>query len=170
MTEEKLIPVYLFGPIGNGRINEPVMQVIKKGIEKDGGEVLTPHVASWKEAIRLRKEWGWTKLWDFDKGQMHKARVAFGEVSFPSIGVGREIERLRNIERVPVVSFRATDSDYQTASLDGDSDPGLILVSYWGLDELSHLMSDYMERVKKVLLTAAPGDFLTPLQLSKIRG
>jgi hypothetical protein len=141
MAEEQLIPVYLFGPIGTGRANEPALQVIKTGIEANCGEVLTPHVASWQEAIEMRNNLDWVDLWAYDEQQMQKAKLALGEVSYPSTGVGMELVILSRIYQVPTIAYRSMDHNYPTACLDGNTNPNISIVNYSGLDDLARLVS-----------------------------
>lgn len=122
MAESELIPVYLFGPIGEGRANEPALQVIRDTIRENQGEVLTPHVADWETAISLRETLGWEGLYDLDAEGLRNAFLGIGEVSYPSTGSGREIERLLNFKR-PVIAFRGIDKSYKSALIDGERNP-----------------------------------------------
>lgn len=127
---------YLFGSIGSGDRNEAALIAIKEAVEIAGGEIVDPHVADMKEARKKREELGFVGLKIYDYARMDTASFGVGEISDPSIGVGRELERLLTTCVVPVLACRSKESTYRSALVEGDEDPNLEIFEYSSLGEL----------------------------------
>lgn len=149
MAEEERIPGYLFGALGasDGK-TESALVVIKIGVHAYGGKILNPHVASREENQKMREELGLKGLKKFDWDKIDEAKFAIGDVSLPSIGVGREIERLLNTRRVPILALRSAASNYHSALVDGEDDPNFLLDFYHNYVDLDVIIESFMRRLK----------------------
>lgn len=144
---ETIIPIYLMGAIGSDRENEPALQAIKQAVEKSGGEIVDPHVSNWDMAMMMRETLGWKGLKEFDWVKMNYAVAGIAEVSAPSIGVGRELQRLLDQEK-PILAVRNATSLYKSALVDGEDSPLFRLEEYRDLKELTDQVALFVEEIK----------------------
>jgi hypothetical protein len=150
MSEQGKIPGYLFGALGasEGK-NETALKIIKSGVLANGGMIVNPHVADRSENMRMQKELGAKGLKDYDWERIDEVQFGIGEVSLPSIGVGREIERMLNIRRIPILALRREWPDYMSMLVEGEDDPNFELVYYKDYVHLDGIIEAFMSKLRK---------------------
>ncbi len=140
--------IYFACSITGGREFEPVYQAIVAGLEADGHEIPTSHLAS-AEVVHLEKIVTPQEVYERDVNWIRAADVLVAEVSTPSHGVGYEIAYALGLGKPVLACYRQDKAVSKMIS--GNPDPNLVLRSYETATEALQIIRNYLAGRVKLL-------------------
>lgn len=133
--------IYFACSITGGREFEPIYQAIVAGLEADGHEIPTSHLAS-SEVVHLEKIVTPQDVYERDVNWIRAADVLVAEVSTPSHGVGYEIAYALGLRKPVLACYRKDKAVSKMIS--GNPDPNLVLRSYETAADALEIIRSYL--------------------------
>ena len=138
--------VYFCGSIAGGRQSAAVYPVIVDHMEAAGHVVLTKHVArpdvlTWEEAKTPQEVFARDMAW------LRECQVVVAEVTAPSLGVGYEIAEALHLRKPVLCVYRHGVN--LTKLLTGNTEPGIVVLSYVTEEALLGAVDEFLEGVSR---------------------
>ncbi|KAL0964332.1 hypothetical protein UPYG_G00322360 [Umbra pygmaea] len=147
---KKAMHIYFCGSIRGGRQDVGIYQKIVRKLQTYG-EVLTEHVSHsdlserGEDGVQVEKF-----IHDRDVEWLQMCDVVIAEVTQPSLGVGYELGRARDMHKKILCLFRPSSGKSLSAMIRGADDGSLFQVRDYKEDEVEGLLDEYFKGHSKV--------------------